>query len=93
MGRFRVVIKQKAQKHIKAHKVSGNKQSIKRIEQIVQDLETTPYTGVGNPEPLKYELTGFWSRRINKKDRMIYKVEEDIVTVYVVSAMGHYDDK
>jgi len=48
---------------------------------------------VGNPEALKYELTGFWSRKINQKDRMIYKVDEDIVTVFVISAMSHYGSK
>ncbi|WP_457133250.1 type II toxin-antitoxin system YoeB family toxin [Mucilaginibacter sp. UYNi724] len=48
---------------------------------------------MGNPEQLKYELAGFWSRRINRKDRLIYKVEEDIVMVFVVSAMGHYNSK
>ncbi len=93
MGRFRIVIKRKAQKDIVAHKASGNKTSIKRIQQIIRELENTPYTGIGNPEPLKYELSGFWSRSINKKDRMIYKVEENIITVYVISAMGHYNDK
>ncbi len=69
------------------------KSVIKKIERILYELSEHPYVGTGNPEQLKYELTGFWSRRINQKDRMIYKVEEDIVTVYVVSAMGHYDDK
>ncbi len=91
MGRFRVIIKKQAQKDIKAHKLSGNKTSINNIKEIIQDLENNPYTGKGNPEPLKYELSGYWSRHINKKDRMIYKVEENIVTVYVLSAMGHYE--
>jgi toxin YoeB len=49
--------------------------------------------GIGQPEALKYELSGFWSRKINQKDRLIYKVEEDIVTVFVISAMGHYNSK
>jgi len=53
-------------------------------------LRDHPCTGIGKPEELKYELKGFWSRRINKKDRLIYKVQEDIVTVYVVAALGHY---
>ena len=42
---------------------------------------------------LCYEYKGYWSRRINKNDRLIYRVEEQIVTVLVVSAMGHYSDK
>ena len=55
------------------------------------ELEETPYEGEGQPEALKYELLGFWSRRINLEDRLIYYVEEDIVTVFIVSAIGHYE--
>lgn len=91
MGQFKLKIEELAQKHLKQHYRSGDKASIKKIEKILLELSETPYTGVGNPEALKYELTGFWSRRINQKDRLIYKVEENIVTVFVISAMGHYD--
>jgi toxin YoeB len=91
MGQFKLKIEELAQKHLKQHYRSGDKGSIKKIEKILLELSETPYTGVGNPEALKYELTGFWSRRINQKDRLIYKVEENIVTVFVISAMGHYD--
>ena len=90
MGQFTLKIEELAQKHLKQHYKSGNKASIKKIERILLELSETPYTGIGNPEALKYELSGFWSRRINQKDRMIYKVEHDIVTVFVISAMGHY---
>lgn len=75
------------------HLKSGNKANIKRIEKILEELTQTPFEGTGDPEALKHELTGFWSREINKKDRLIYKVEEEIVTVFVISAMGHYSDK
>lgn len=91
MGQFKLKIEEVAQKHLKQHYRSGDKGSIKKIEKILLELSETPYSGVGNPEALKYELTGFWSRRINQKDRLIYKVEENIVTVFVISAMGHYD--
>ena len=93
MAKFRVKIEELANLHIKKHLKSGNKANIKKIEKILAELSETPFEGVGNPEPLKFELTGFWSRRINLKDRLIYFVEEEIVTVYVVSAMGHYSDK
>ena len=53
----------------------------------------TPYDGIGSPEPLKYELSGYWSRQINKKDRLIYKVKEETITIYIVSAIGHYGNK
>jgi toxin YoeB len=93
MGKFRVEVTKIANQDIEKHKKSGNKISIKNIAKILVDLSENPYEGFGNPEPLKYEYSGFWSRRINKKDRIIYRVEEDIVTVYVVSALGHYSDK
>jgi len=90
MGQFKLKIEESAQLHLKKHYKSGDKASIKKIETILVELTETPYTGIGNPEALKYELSGFWSRKINQKDRIIYKVHEDIVTVFVVSAMGHY---
>jgi toxin YoeB len=90
MGQFTLKIEELAEKHLKQHYKSGDKASIKKIERILLELSETPYTGIGNPEALKYELSGFWSRRINQKDRMIYKVEHDVVTVFVISAMGHY---
>ncbi len=93
MGQFRVKVEKLAKGHIAQHTKSGKKAVIKKIERILYELSEHPYTGTGNPEQLKHELSGFWSRRISQKDRMIYKVKEDIVTVYVVSAMGHYGDK
>ena len=93
MGQFKLKIEELAELHLKKHLKSGDKASIKKIEKILIELTETPYIGIGNPEALKYDLSGFWSRKINQKDRLIYKVEEDIVTVYVVSAMGHYDSK
>ena len=93
MGKFRLKVTKIAQKDIDKHIKSGNKNSIKAIEKIMVELTETPFEGIGNPEALKYEFSGYWSRRINAKDRMIYKVEENIVTVTIVSAMGHYSDK
>ena len=90
MGKFTIKIEKLAENQLKKHLKSGNKASIKKIEQIFIELSQSPYTGIGNPEPLKHELIGFWSRRINQKDRIIYKIQEDIVTVFVISAMGHY---
>ncbi|MBZ4036649.1 Txe/YoeB family addiction module toxin [Flavobacterium sp. 17A] len=93
MGKFRIKIKELAKKQIIQHYKSGDKKSIKNIEKILLELSETPFEGIGNPEPLKYELTGFWSRRINPKDRMIYYLEDDTVTIFIVSAKGHYSDK
>jgi len=93
MGKFRVEVTEIAKKHITFHLKSGNQTSIKRIEKILKELTEAPFEGIGNPEPLKYELSGFWSRKINQKDRLIYSVNDNLVLVEVVSAMGHYNDK
>lgn len=92
MGNYRIIIKKTARKDLAKHKKSGNKKNTIKISKIIQELKIHPYTGTGKPELLKYELSGLWSRRINKKDRLVYEVVEKIVTVYVISAIGHYDD-
>lgn len=73
---------------IRFWKKSGNKIIQKRISQLLDDIELHPYTGIGKPEPLKYELTGYWSRRINDEHRIVYKVVGDSLTV--VSLRFHY---
>ena len=93
MGKYTLEISSKARKELQLHYKSGNKSDIRKIEQIFLELSNTPYEGTGNPEPLKYKMSGYWSRRINKKDRIIYKVYEDKVVVLIVSAIGHYGDK
>lgn len=93
MGKYKIELKPTAEKDLSKHKKAGNLANLKKIKSIFQDLENHPFEGVGNPEPLKHELSGLWSRRINAKDRIIYEVEEQLVTVYVLSAMGHYTDK
>jgi toxin YoeB len=93
MAKYSVEVQIAAQKHLQAHYKSGDKGSIKRINQIFEELSEHPETGVGQPEKLKFGLSGFWSRQINKKDRLVYIIEDNIVTVTVVSALGHYGDK
>lgn len=66
----------------------GNKQTIKKIHHLLKDIERTPFTGIGKPEPLKYDLSGLWSRRISDEHRLIYRVEND--TVFIYSAKDHY---
>ena len=92
MGKFRVEITSLAKKQLKQHFKSGNQASIKKIAVILKELSEMPYSGVGKPEALKGNLAGFWSRQINQKDRLIYTVNDDLVVVDVISAMGHYSD-
>lgn len=93
MGKYKVIIQPAAEKDFSKHKKFGNKTTITRIITILNELQIHPYDGIEKPEALKYELQGYWSRRINQKDHLIYKVEEEIVTVIVLSALGHYSDK
>lgn len=72
-------------------KKSGNRGDLKNLETILEELRTHPLSGTGNPEQLKHQLSGFWSSRINKKDRLIYEIIEDPdKLVIVISALGHY---
>ena len=62
---------------------------LKRIEMLLEDILSHPYTGVGNPEQLKYELSGLWSRRIDKQHRLIYRVVNK-EQVEIVALRYHY---
>ncbi len=57
---------------------TGNKAIIKKIAQLVEDIKLHPYSGLGKPEPLKYNLSGVWSRRINREHRLVYEVTYNI---------------
>ncbi len=54
-----------------------DKQMLKRINQLIQEIQRELFTGIGKPEPLKHALSGYWSRRINDEHRIVYKVEAD----------------
>lgn len=91
MGQFRLEVDRNAKVEFEKIYKSGDKASIKKIEKIILELQEHPTIGTGNPEQLKNNLSGFWSRRINKKDRLIYQIiEEPENLVVVVSALGHY---
>ncbi len=58
-----------------------DKKILKRINTLIKDIQRNPFTGIGDPEPLKYNWSGFWSRRITKEHRLIYTVEKDAVLI------------
>jgi toxin YoeB len=93
MGKYKIAISDRAKKHLSEWKKSGDTSAIRKIERIFIELSNNPFEGVGTPEQLKFNFTNCWSRRIDRKNRIIYKVDEDIVTVFVISAKGHYHDK
>jgi len=83
----------KAKRDIIAYGKAGNKIALAKIDRIIEELKEHPETGIGTPKKLKHEYSGYWSREIDKKNRMRYKIDENIITVTVISALGHYDDK
>lgn len=78
---------------IEKHKKSGDKSTLKKIEKLLNELLEHPTTGTGKPELLKHDFHGFYSRRINQKHRLIYSINEEIITVHVLSLWSHYGDK
>ena len=68
-----------------------NKKTLKKINELLKEIQRTPFTGKGEPEGLRGDLSGKWSRRINIKDRLVYEVSDEMITV--LQCKGHYDDK
>jgi toxin YoeB len=65
-----------------------DKKTLKRINRLVQEAMRSPFEGIGKPEPLKENLSGFWSRRIDETNRLVYAVDDDRLTI--VSCCYHY---
>jgi len=61
-----------------------------KIRNLLREMQEHPFTGTGKPEPLKFQFSGAWSRRINHKDRIVYQVDGHIVTVFVLAMRYHY---
>ena len=67
-----------------------DKKTLKRINGLIKDIQRNSFEGIGKPEPLKENLSGLWSRRIDDTNRIVYYEKDDII--YIVSCKGHYDD-
>ena len=78
----------KAVDDINSHKKSGNKAVLNKLLKLLEEITDHPFTGTGKPEALKHELTGCWSRRINKEHRLVYEVSEN--EIFILSVKGHY---
>ena len=81
-----------AKKHIAEFKKSDI-QSFNKIIKLLNELVEHPKTGTGKPELLTGNLNNYWSRRINKKDRLIYRINDEMIIIYILSEKGHYFDK
>ena len=92
-SRYTLIFSDLSLKDLAFHKKAGDQATIKRIERILKELETIPFVGIGNPHELKHDYAGKWSRHLNKKDVIIYEVNEPKKTVLIYSARYHYLDK
>ena len=68
-----------------------DKKTIKRINQLIQDIDRNHNEGIGKPEALKGNLFGWWSRRIDDKNRLVYRIQNNIIEI--AQCRGHYGDK
>jgi toxin YoeB len=66
----------------------SDKKILKRINEIIKDIERNKYEGIGKPEPLRHTLSGYWSRRITEEHRIVYKVEEH--NIFIAQLRYHY---
>ena len=66
-----------------------DRKTLKRINTLIKDIQRNPFEGIGKPEPLKENRSGWWSRRIDETNRVVYKVEHDVAII--ASCKSHYD--
>ena len=69
--------------------LAEDKSILKKINELIKEIQRTPYEGKGKPEPLKYDLAGLWSRRIDREHRLVYQVKENEILIY--ACKYHYD--
>lgn len=68
-----------------------DKKTLRQINKLLKDINRNGNTGLGQPEPLKYDLSGYWSRRIDEKNRLVYKIAGD--EIRIAQCRTHYKDK
>ena len=90
---FSIELTLEAELDIEKFKKSGDKKSLVKIDKLLNELREHPTTGTGKSEKLKYYDIPTWSRRINDKHRLIYRIQEDKIIVLVLSFWGHYGNK
>lgn len=89
---YKIIVAIKAQEDLKAL-LKSEPNSYKKAIALIKELQEHPREGRGKPTLKKYDLAGCYARKISDKHRLVYSIEEDIITVHVLSARGHYDDK
>jgi len=93
MKKYEIKYLPKADEDILKLQKAGDKQALKKLDKLIDELEIHPETGTGHPERLKHCTGNRWSRRITEKHRLVYEIFEEVVTVEIIQTYGHYDDK
>jgi toxin YoeB len=89
---YRIELTDDAVRDSKTLRKSDSK-AFKKLSSLIEELKLHPKTGTGHPEPLKGDRAGQWSRRITGKHRLVYKIEDEVLIVIVLTAYNHYGDK
>ncbi len=66
-----------------------DKKILRKINDLIKEIQRTPFEGMGKPEPLKFDLTGYWSRRITREHRLVYKFQDNEIQIF--ACRFHYD--
>jgi len=90
---YEIVLTPKVLEDIQKLQKSGNKSALKKFNALIDELQEHPRTGTGQVEQLKYYQEETWSRRLSGEHRIIYRINDEVVEVLVLSAFGHYNDK
>lgn len=90
MGEYLIVLTKEAKKDLEKLKKSGRKKDLEKIDAFFKEIKINPRFGTGDVEQLRYVKGEIWSRRINKKDRFVYRIYENDNTIAILSSLGHY---
>ena len=87
---YNILLTEQAKQDYRKLKSTHNAAYIQRIERMLHQLKESPTVGIGHPEPLKHELSGYWSRRIDRPNRLVYRIDEDSMTSPLPSTLAHW---
>ena len=90
---YKLNFRNKAKEDILRHQKSGDKQILKKLYVLLEELKLHPTTGTGKPKCLRHHPGNVWSRRITDKHRLVYEIFENYIMVEIIQAWGHYHDK
>jgi len=92
-GSYDIVYMKTALRHLEEIKRSGDRNTLKKIYSLIEEIRVHPKKGTGHPKPLGHHSGETWARKINEKDRLVYEIFEDRKLITINRARGHYNDR